>query len=102
MTGKRVGAALLTAAATLSIQASVARAVQTTSPAASVAQTTQPAADANTPQAMEVRIVEVNGNVNVQTAPGQPWQAAAVDMVVGENASFRTGMRSSVTCIIPP
>lgn len=62
----------------------------------------QPGDAGNAPQAMEVRIVNVQGMVRVRSGPDQPWQPAAVDMVVGENAEFRTGPRSSVTCVIPP
>ncbi len=60
-----------------------------------------PAATA-APEAMQVIVVEVQGTVRVRLDRDQPWQPAVPEMVVGQNAEFRTGPRSSVTCAIPP
>lgn len=62
---------------------------------------TQTAGEAGT-TAMTARVAEVQGNVRVRTGPDQPWQPATVGMEVNEGAEFRTGVRSSVRCIIPP
>ena len=44
---------------------------------------------------LKVRVVEINGNVQVRGDSDQPWQAVKVGMEVGEGSEF-TGPRSSV------
>jgi hypothetical protein len=76
-------------------------AVAATEPAAT-APAEGAATEAPAPTAMKVVVQEVKGLVQVRTADGQPWQPAKVGMEVNEGAEFRTGPRSSVTCVIPP
>jgi len=59
------------------------------------AQTSQPAP-------LTVSITGVEGLVQVRESDDQPWRKAAVGMVVGQGAEFRTGPRSAVRCFIPP
>jgi hypothetical protein len=68
----------------------------TTGPAAA------PAGAAGGVESMRVVIAEVTGLVQVRENETAKWQKAAVGMELGENAEFRTGPRSSVTCKIPP
>ena len=51
---------------------------------------------------LKVTVVDVSGNVQVRSGDEQPWQVAKVGMEVNEGAEFRTGLRSSVRCTIPP
>src|SRR5687768_11857404 len=62
-------------------------------------QTTQPAA---TTQPLQARITGVEGLVQVRNDDAQPWERAAVGMIVGEGAEFRTGPRSAVRFQLPP
>ncbi len=61
-----------------------------------------PATVASPAESMRVVVAEVKGIVNVSLDGGHVWKPATVDMIVGEGAIFRTGLRSSVTCVIPP
>ena len=61
-------------------------------------QTTQPA----TTQPLQARITGVEGLVQVRNEDTQPWERAAVGMIVGEGAEFRTGPRSAVRFQLPP
>jgi hypothetical protein len=54
------------------------------------------------PHSLQATITAIEGMVQVRTAEDQPWQRAAVGMVLDENAEFRTGPRSAVRFIIPP
>lgn len=68
-----------------------------------------PAAPATVPSApaagdaqhLKVVIQEVVGMVAV-SMDGKSWKPAKVGMELDEGASFRTGLKSSVTCAIPP
>jgi hypothetical protein len=51
---------------------------------------------------LQATVTGVEGLVQVRSAEDQPWQKAAVGMVVGENAEFRTGPKSAVRFTIPP
>ncbi|HEV2293465.1 MAG TPA: FecR domain-containing protein [Tepidisphaeraceae bacterium] len=74
--------------------------MQPTQPAATPSQpATQPAESA---EALQATVTGVEGVVQVRTAEGQPWQKAAVGMVLDQNAEFRTGPRSAVQFTIPP
>ncbi|HEY7090910.1 MAG TPA: hypothetical protein VH518_22630 [Tepidisphaeraceae bacterium] len=80
-----------------------ARGLQTQPTGEPVVSTTGPGGEAApAPESMRVIVVEVQGTVRVKPTPDAQWQPATVDMVVGEQAEFRTGARSSVTCVIPP
>jgi hypothetical protein len=61
-----------------------------------------PASQPQTNGSMKIYITSVSGLVQVRDGEGQPWRAAAVQMVVSEGAELRTGPHSSVTCVIPP
>ncbi len=52
--------------------------------------------------AMKVVVAEVKGLVQVRANDGAGWEPAKVGMELTEGAEFRTGTRSSVTCVIPP
>lgn len=59
-----------------------------------------PAASAN--GAMAIVIADVAGNVQVRPDPNATWKKAEKGMAVAQSAQFRTGPRSSVTCVIAP
>ena len=64
-----------------------------------------PATAPTTARAVEplrVTVTGVEGMVQVRESSDQPWRKAAVGMVVGEGAEFRTGPRSAVRCFVPP
>src|SRR3954452_17738184 len=71
----------------------------TTTPVLAPLPTTGPGAPA---EALPVMVVEVVGKVSVSTDDGKTWKPAMADMKVSQGAQFRTGIRSSVTCVIPP
>jgi hypothetical protein len=71
----------------------------TTTPVLAPLPTTGPGAAA---EALPVLVVEIVGKVSVSTDEGKTWQPATANMKVSQGAQFRTGMRSSVTCVIPP
>src|SRR5262249_5668784 len=70
---------------------------QDTQPASTAPGEVQPAGET-----MRVVVMEVEGTVRVRETPDAPWKPATVNMVLGEQAEFRTGPRSAVTCAIPP
>jgi hypothetical protein len=88
----------------------VAVVVVVTSPRAVVAisfQDTRPADAATAPGAggveqLEVTVTGVEGLVQVRPAEDQPWQRAAVGMVLSQDAEFRTGPKSAVRFVLPP
>src|SRR4051812_6770707 len=95
----RVAWAAAAAAAALCGVPPRAMALQNTQPA-----TTVPAAATTAPagaQSLKVVVVEVVGAV-AASVDGKKWMPAKVGMELGEGAQFRTGFKSSVTCIIPP
>jgi hypothetical protein len=53
-------------------------------------------------QSLQATITGIEGIVQVRTGEDQPWQRAAVGMVLDENAEFRTGPHSAVRFVIPP
>src|SRR3954469_17599922 len=55
-----------------------------------------PATTSTAVESLQVTISGVQGNVQVREAEDQPWKRATVGMVVGENAEFRTSLRSAV------
>jgi hypothetical protein len=62
-----------------------------------------PPAAAQAPQgSLSVIVAEVTGNATVSTDDGKTWQKAMPGQSVSEGAQFRTGMKSSITCVIPP
>lgn len=67
-------------------------------PAAAASPSSQPEANG----AMKIYITAVSGLVQVRDGEGQPWRAAAPQMLISEGAELRTGPHSSVTCVIPP
>lgn len=77
-------------------------AVPATAPAAAPATRAALPGDNGSVVALRVVVAAVQGMVQVRDAADQPWRKAEVGMEVGENAEFRTGPRSSVTCQIPP
>jgi hypothetical protein len=52
-------------------------------------------------ESMTVIITDIVGMVQV-SEDGKSWKRAEKGMRLGEGASFRTGLKSSVTCVIPP
>src|SRR4051812_36348940 len=71
----------------------------TTTPVLAPLPTTGPGAPA---ESLPVIIVEVTGKVSVSTDEGKSWVPAKPTMKVTQGAQFRTALRSSVTCVIPP
>jgi hypothetical protein len=63
---------------------------------------TAPAVAGGAVESMRVVVAEVTGLVQVRENETAKWQKAVVGMELGENAEFRTGPRSTVTCKIPP
>src|SRR5438105_9048352 len=51
---------------------------------------------------LKATVTGIEGLVQVRGAENQPWQRAAVGMVVNEEAEFRTGPRSAVRFTLPP
>jgi hypothetical protein len=51
---------------------------------------------------LKATITGVDGFVQVRDAEDGPWKKAAVGMVIGEGAEFRTGPKSAVRFEIPP
>src|SRR6188472_3230210 len=93
----RVGRAALAAA--LLFHCSQARALlQQTAPSNRPADPAVAAADAL--ETAEITVVDMTGNVQASTDDGKSWQRAAVGLMVGQGAQFRTGERSSVICLI--
>src|SRR5262245_46275681 len=72
------------------VMCATARGLQT-QPAEPVAATTGPGEAAPAAEPMRVIVVEVSGTVRVKATPDSDWKPATVDMVVGEQAEFRTG-----------
>lgn len=97
----RVACAAAAVAAVLCGAAPRAMGLQNTQPAAPAATTVPAAAPAAGTQSLKVVVVEVTGKVAAST-DGKKWVEAKVGMELGEGAQFRTGIKSSVTCIIPP
>jgi hypothetical protein len=71
----------------------------TTTPVLAPLPTPGPGAPA---EALPVMVVEVVGKVSVSTDEGKTWKPALVNMKLSQGAQFRTALRSSVTCLIPP
>jgi hypothetical protein len=72
-------------------------------PAATTIATTE-AATTTSPAGVEqlqATVTKVQGYVQVRDSADEPWRPATVDMVVGQNAEFRTGVRSAVQFVIP-
>ena len=63
---------------------------------------TVPAAPAGDAESLKVVVAEVVGKVAVSTDDAKTWKPATVGLEVGQGAQFRTGLKSSVTCVIPP
>src|SRR5689334_18123548 len=99
----RVAWAAAAVAAALCAAPPRALALQNTQPAAAAPATTGPAAApaAAGSQSLQGVGVEVTGAV-AASADGRKWVPAKVGMELGEGAQFRTGFKSSGTCIIPP
>src|SRR4051812_38077533 len=96
---RRLAVASLTVAVSLTAPA-IARAVviqQPAEPSTTSPASTAPVADIDqSPQSLKIVVAEVKGTVRVRANKDAAWEPAVVDMVVGEDAEFRTGPRSSV------
>src|SRR5215208_7730612 len=93
-TARRTSAAALLAALSLGAPALPARAAQDTRPA------TAPGATA---AGQRIQVTEVTGRLTVvSTDNGATWKPVTVGMEADPGAVFRTGPRSSITCLIQP
>ena len=61
----------------------------------------QPAPQQNG-EKLQATITGIEGLVQVRDNENQPWRKAEVNMVVTEDAEFRTGPKSAVRFVIPP
>ena len=98
----------ITFLATLSLTTSFAGAwaMQETQPVVPVTSqpaTSAPVAGPDGKEKLIATVTGVEGLVRVSVSGNEDdWQPATVGMQVGENASFRTGLRSAVRFVIPP